>query len=45
MRCLKRDFAALASPELLLIDGSTRLDGFRNQLRWNDLSWLLAKCR
>jgi L-arabinose isomerase len=38
-----RDFAALSGVELLVIDEATTLDGFRDQLRWNDLYWLLAK--
>ena len=29
--------------ELLLIDETTELDAFRDQLRWNDLYWHLAK--
>ena len=29
--------------ELLVIDETTTLDAFRDQLRWNDLYWLLAK--
>ena len=38
-----RDFAAMSGVELLVIDERTTLDGFRDQLRWNDLYWLLAK--
>jgi L-arabinose isomerase len=38
-----RDFAAMSGVELLVIDESTRLDSFRDQVRWNDLYWLLAK--
>ena len=38
-----RDFAAMSGVELLVIDEKTTLDGFRDQLRWNDLYWLLAK--
>ena len=29
--------------EFLLIDGTTSLDRFRDQLRWNDLYYLLAR--
>ena len=29
--------------ECLVIDEHTTLDAFRDQLRWNDLYWLLAK--
>jgi L-arabinose isomerase len=38
-----RDFASMTGVELLVIDAETTLDGFRDQLRWNDLYWLLAK--
>ena len=38
-----RSFAAMSGVELLVIDEHTTLDGFRDQLRWNDLYWLLAK--
>jgi L-arabinose isomerase len=38
-----RDFAAMTGVEILVIDEATTLDGFRDQLRWNDLYWLLAK--
>jgi L-arabinose isomerase len=38
-----RDFAAMSGVEYLVIDESTTIDGFRDQLRWNDLYWLLAK--
>ena len=37
------DFAAMSGVELLVIDEATTLGGFRDQLRWNDLYWLLAK--
>ena len=38
-----RDFAAMSGVELLVIDERTTLDAFRDQVRWNDLYWLLAK--
>ena len=38
-----RDFAAMSGVELLVIDERTTLDAFRDQIRWNDLYWLLAK--
>ena len=38
-----RDFAAMSGVELLVIDETTALDSFRDQVRWNDLYWLLAK--
>ena len=38
-----RDFAAMSGVEILVIDEHTRLNGFRDQVRWNDLYWLLAK--
>jgi L-arabinose isomerase len=38
-----RDFAAMSGVEILVIDERTTLDGFRDQIRWNDLYWLLAK--
>jgi L-arabinose isomerase len=38
-----RDFAAMSGIEYLVIDEGTTLDGFRDQLRWNDLYWMLAK--
>ncbi|MEO5966008.1 MAG: L-arabinose isomerase [Candidatus Limnocylindrales bacterium] len=38
-----RDFAAMSGVEILVIDEATTLDAFRDQLRWNDLYWLLAK--
>jgi L-arabinose isomerase len=38
-----RDFAAMSGVEILVIDEGTTLDAFRDQLRWNDLYWLLAK--
>jgi L-arabinose isomerase len=33
----------MSGVEYLVIDERTTLDGFRDQLRWNDLYWLLAK--
>ncbi len=38
-----RDFAAMSGAEFPVIDERTTLDAFRDQLRWNDLYWLLAK--
>ncbi len=38
-----RDFAAACGTELLVIDETTELDGFRDQLRWNDLYHHLAR--
>jgi L-arabinose isomerase len=38
-----RDFAAMCGVEILVIDETTSLDGFRDQVRWNDLYWALAK--
>ena len=37
------DFAAMSGTEFLLIDETTQLDRFRDQLRWNDLYYLLAR--
>jgi L-arabinose isomerase len=37
------DFAAMSGIELLLIDETTKLDRFRDELRWNDLYYLLAR--
>jgi L-arabinose isomerase len=37
------DFADMAGMEFLLIDKETRLSGFKKELRWNDLYYLLAK--
>ena len=38
-----RDFAAMSGTECLVIDESTRLEAFADQLRWNDLYHHLAK--
>jgi len=38
-----RDFADIAGVEFVLIDKDTKIDEFRNQLRWNDLYYHLAK--
>jgi L-arabinose isomerase len=38
-----RDFASMSGIEFLLIDETTDVDRFREQLRWNDLYYLLAK--
>jgi L-arabinose isomerase len=37
------DFAAMSGLEFLLIDETTSIDRFRDQLRWNDLYYLLAR--
>ena len=37
------DFASMSGVEFLLIDEHTSLDRFRDQLRWNDLYYLLAR--
>jgi L-arabinose isomerase len=36
-----RDFAGMAGIEFLLIDEHTRVDEFKDKLRWNDLFYLL----
>jgi L-arabinose isomerase len=38
-----RDFAEMAGTEFLLIDEHTRLDEFKDKLRWNDLYYHMAK--
>jgi L-arabinose isomerase len=38
-----RAFAGMSGIECLVIDESTALDAFRDQVRWNDLYWLLAR--
>ncbi|HEY3313225.1 MAG TPA: L-arabinose isomerase [Anaerolineales bacterium] len=38
-----QDFADMAGLELLLINEDTRLDDFRDKLRWNDLYYHLSK--
>jgi L-arabinose isomerase len=38
-----RDFAEMAGVEFLLIDAATRLEEFKEKLRWNELYYLLAK--
>jgi len=37
-----QDFAEMADIEYLLIDENTQLDGFKKELRWNDLYYHLA---
>jgi len=37
-----RDFAEMADVEYLLIDENTRVDEFKEKLRWNDLYYHLA---
>ena len=38
-----RDFAEMAGVEFLLIDETTRVDEFKEKLRWNDLYYHLSK--
>ncbi|MFN8630538.1 MAG: hypothetical protein U0838_09545 [Chloroflexota bacterium] len=38
-----RDLAAMTGSELLVIDEHTTIHQFRDELRWNDLYWHLAK--
>jgi L-arabinose isomerase len=38
-----QDFAEMAGVEFLLINDETRLNDFRNQLRWNDTYYLLRR--
>jgi L-arabinose isomerase len=38
-----RDFADMAGVEFVVIDQDTKIDEFRNQLKWNDLYYHLAK--
>jgi L-arabinose isomerase len=38
-----RDFADIAGVEFVIIDKDTKIDTFRNELRWNDLYYHLAK--
>ncbi len=38
-----RDFCSMAGIEFLVIDENTRLEEFRDKLRWNELYYLLAK--
>jgi L-arabinose isomerase len=38
-----RDFSGMAGIEFLLIDENTRVEEFREKLRWNELYYLLAK--
>jgi L-arabinose isomerase len=37
------DFAEMAGLELMVIDKNTKLPDFKNQLRWNDMYYLLSK--
>jgi L-arabinose isomerase len=37
------DFASMAGVEYLLIDENTRVDDFKDKLRWNDLYYYLNK--
>ena len=38
-----RDFTSMAGLEFLLIDENTRVEEFKEKLRWNELYYLLAK--
>lgn len=38
-----RDFAGMAGVEFLLIDENTRVEEFKERLRWNELYYLMAK--
>jgi L-arabinose isomerase len=38
-----RDFASMAGIEFLLIDETTKVEEFKDKLRWNELYYLLAK--
>ena len=38
-----RDFADMAGVEFVVIDKDTKIDTFRNELRWNDLYYHLSK--
>ncbi len=38
-----RDFASMAGIEFLLIDEHTRIEEFKDRLRWNEVYYLLAK--
>ena len=38
-----RDFAAMSSTELLVIDNDTTLGGFERELRWNAAYYRLAR--
>jgi L-arabinose isomerase len=40
--CL-RDFAEMAEIEFLVIDRETRVSGFKNELRWNELYYSLSR--
>lgn len=37
------DFADMAGLEYLRIDNSTQIPAFKNELRWNDVYWMLGK--
>ena len=39
------DFAAMCDTELLVIDETTRIDDFRDRIRWNDLYYHLSQAR
>jgi L-arabinose isomerase len=37
------DYAGMAGLELLVIDNDTRLADMKNEIKWNDIYYLLAK--
>ena len=37
------DFAGMAGLEFLVIDNDTRLSGLKNEIKWNEMYYLLAK--
>jgi L-arabinose isomerase len=37
------DFASMAGLELLIIDNDTKLVNWKNEIKWNDMYYLLAK--
>jgi L-arabinose isomerase len=37
------DFAEMAGIEFLLINDDTRLPAFKNEMRWNDMYYLMAR--
>ena len=39
------DFAAMCDTELLVVDETTRIDDFRDRIRWNDLYYHLSQAR
>jgi L-arabinose isomerase len=37
-----RDFAEIAGIEIVVIDSETKLENYRNELRWNELYYHIA---